>query len=177
MTGAFVGGLATNAQARLGETKAQLVERYGEPLREVKAELPASDAAALFFKDRVEVRVEFKNEKAWLVAYRTHRLTSELEAQFLDANDGESGVADWHEPTEHLGRTYWKTKDGQFSGVRYLAGNTQIFRFCTDACLIHLIESREAKIDGVIAGAPVDIETETSDAAADVVEEKEESPF
>ena len=153
LASALVGGLTPSAQARLGETKAQLIERYGEPLREVKSELPASDDAALFFAKQVEVWVEFKNDKAWLVVYRMHRLTSELEAQFRDANDGiEGDVGDWHEPVEHLGRTYWKTTDGKVTGVRYLIGNSQVFRFCNSACLIELIDAREAKIDGVIAG-------------------------
>lgn len=180
LTGGFVGGLTTDAQARLGETREQLVERYGEPLREEKVSLAASDSAELFFKDNVEVLVEFKDERAWLVAYRTHRLTSEMEAQFRDANDGEDGMADWREPTEHLMRTYWRTSDGSVTGVTYIAGNSKIFRFCTDACLLKLVEARKEMVDNAseVTLAAANEDEPAGDSEEEAQEEpKDENPF
>ena len=45
----------------------------------------------MFLKDHVEIHVEFKSDKAWMVTYRTHTLKSELEVTLRDANDGEEG--------------------------------------------------------------------------------------
>jgi hypothetical protein len=180
LIGAIFGSLATNASARLGESREQLIERYGEPKSEGKVELPASDSAVLFLVDNVEIHVEFKSNKAWLVSYRTHKLTSEMEAQFRDANDGEGGVGDWDEPVEHLLRTYWQTSDREVTGVTFLAGNSKFFRFCTSACKLALFDARVENIDnanaGVTPASNADAETGTDEGDT---EEKadDENPF
>ena len=176
-TGTYLGCLATPGQARLGETREELIERYGEPLRESQAELPQSEGATTFLKDTVEIAVEFKNGKAWMVTYRTHKLSSELEAQLRDANDGDvSGMADWHDPVEHLDRSYWSTLDGKYFGVRYFLGNSQIFRFCNLLCRDALIDARKAAIDSAISGFRAEPEP-AEDEAKGEKEEKEENPF
>ncbi|MCB1099497.1 MAG: hypothetical protein KDN22_28255 [Verrucomicrobiae bacterium] len=174
LCGAFVGCLATNAQARLGESQAQLVERYGEPLKDEKAELPASDSAALFFKDNVEIHVEFKNGKAWMVTYRTHALTSELEASFRDANDGEEGIGEWREPVEHLQRNYWRTEDGKVTAVSYIAGSLKIYKFCTEECVAALVDFRREKVNAMVAG---DTGAEAASPGETGESDKKDNPF
>lgn len=178
-------GLAIPAVARLGETREQLIERYGEPLREAKPELPASDSAAVFSKDMVDVHVELKDGKAWMVIYSTRKpMTPELQVQFRDANDGVDGLGEWKEPVEHLGRTYWTTDERDQYGVFYSLGNLHISRFCTAKCLAASIEARRLQIDKAITG---DLDTEAgvespaleveADGDGDGDEEKEASPF
>ncbi|MDA0812023.1 MAG: hypothetical protein O3C21_06510 [Verrucomicrobia bacterium] len=153
---AFIGSLATNAQARLGESKAQLVERYGEPVRDETAILPGSSGAVMFLKDNVEVHVEFKGDKAWMVTYRTHALTSELEVSLRDANDGEEEIGEWSDPVEHLGRNYWRTEDGKVTAVSYIVGSLKVFKFCTEDCVAALVDLRKEQINSAVAGAPAD---------------------
>jgi hypothetical protein len=180
LSGACVGSLATNAHARLGESKAQLVERYGEPVKDEKAILPGSSGAVMFLKDHVEIHVEFRSDKAWMVTYRTHALTSELEASLRDANDGEEGIGEWNDPVEHLGRNYWRTEDGKVTAVSYIAGSLKIYKFCTDDCVAALVDLRRKQIDSAVAGDPAGDSGAEADSPAEGEAEKsakDENPF
>ena len=154
---------SASAHARLGETREEIEKRYGKPIREPKPILAASESAALYLKDRVEVTIEFKRGKAWLVSYRTGKLNSDLEAEFRDANDGVSGVGEWKDTLEHLGRTYWVTEDKQVYGVRFDLGNSKIFRFVTIECMEALEVERKQKVKEAQAIAESDASEEDED--------------
>ena len=135
------------AEARLGENEEEIAKRYGEPLRETKPMVRASDSAVIYVKDLVEVTVEFKNDIAWLVSYRTTTMTSDREAQFRDANDGvPGGVGDWKDTLKHLGRTYWVTPDKGIYAVRFDTGSSKIFRFMTSECKEAMGAERKEKV-------------------------------
>ena len=149
-------------------------------MRDEKAILPGSSGAVMFLKDQVEIHVEFKSDKAWMVTYRTHALTSELEASLRDANDGEEGIGEWSDPVEHLGRNYWRTEDGKVTAVSYIAGSLKIFKFCTDDCVAALVDLRKEQIDSAVAGAPAgNSGAEASSPAEGEAEKpaKDENPF
>jgi hypothetical protein len=108
----------------------------------------------MYFKDNVEVTVEFKRGKAWLVSYRTNTMTSELELSLRDANDGlANGIVEWKDSLKHLGRTYWLTADKEIYAVRYDTGNSKIFRFCTRECEEAMGIERKQKIKDAKPGA------------------------
>ncbi len=93
---AFFAALAAAAQARLGETLNQCIERYGPVIETRRAELPQSDAeVAVFSKAAVTIMVEFKEGKAWHITFRKPQLTlAEINA-LLAAN---SASGEWSAP-------------------------------------------------------------------------------
>ena len=171
--------LPISAEARLGESKDELLERYKKPLRDVDPQLEGSDEAMLFFKDHVEVHVEFKNGKAWYVIYRTSKMNSDLEAKLREANAGES---EWQDPVEHLQRKYWKSKDEERFAVLYAVGSIKQFRFVTEDALQALEDKRVAAIEKAVSGDIEEDPAEEEEKEEEVeeeeaTEEEEESPF
>ncbi|MBX7211633.1 MAG: hypothetical protein K1X78_25220 [Verrucomicrobiaceae bacterium] len=79
-------------QARLGETLAQCIERYGPVQEEVAASVTESDAkACIFSKKGVTTLVEFKNGTAWRIVFRLKDMTPGEAESLLKANLPEGG--------------------------------------------------------------------------------------
>jgi hypothetical protein len=166
----IIGGVE-NAAARLGETKEQIVARYGEPTKEPDPIVTASEGAAVYVKDNVEVTVEFKRGKAWLVSYRASsvHMKTDFEEELRDANDGVEAVGDWKDPFQHLGRNYWVTSDKAIYGVLYETGVQKVYRFVTSECLEEMRTERKEKVKEAQPG----LDTAPAKTAEDETEEEE----
>lgn len=149
-------GAASQATARIGETKEQLVERYGEPTKEPAPMLAASEGAAVFVKDgNVEVTAEFKRGKVWLISYRSSsvHMKTAVEDELRDANDGlSSGLGDWKDTYKHLGRTYWVTADKSIYAVSFETGVHKVYRFFTVECKDELESERKQRVKEALPG-------------------------
>lgn len=81
---------ATVAQARLGETVEQCMERYGPVIERRSAVLAASDPETLVFsKSGVTIVVEYRESKAWLISYRKVKMLANEVESLVSANAGE----------------------------------------------------------------------------------------
>jgi hypothetical protein len=81
---------ATVAEARLGETVEQCMDRYGPVIERRPAVLGASDPEALVFsKSGVTVIVEYRESKAWQISYRKSKMLANEVESLVTANSGE----------------------------------------------------------------------------------------
>lgn len=81
---------ATVAEARLGETVEQCMERYGPVIERRSAILSASDPETLVFsKAGVTVIIEYRESKAWLISYRKVKMLANEVESLIAANSGE----------------------------------------------------------------------------------------
>lgn len=84
---------ASPAQARIGETLEQCIERYGPVQDKVNASLADSDdgKACVFSKLGITTVVEFKGGVAWRVLFRLPGMTPTEAESLLKANIPEGG--------------------------------------------------------------------------------------
>lgn len=81
---------ATVAEARLGETVEQCMERYGPVIERRLAVLAASDPETLVFsKSGVTIIIEYRESKAWQISYRKAKMLANEVESLVAANSGE----------------------------------------------------------------------------------------
>jgi hypothetical protein len=81
---------ATVAEARLGETVEQCMERYGPVIERRSAILSASDPESLVFsKSGVTIIIEYRESKAWQISYRKVKMLANEVESLVAANAGE----------------------------------------------------------------------------------------
>ncbi len=118
----FFAALSTTSWARIGESLAQCIDRYGPVIENRQSELPQSDPdAAVFSKNGLTVIVEFHNDKAWRIIFRKPKLsTTEVDA-LLSAN---SASESWSSPLRYGEREYRLCADKKrISITRFTKGN------------------------------------------------------
>jgi hypothetical protein len=88
----FFLAIASLAQARLGETLEQCVERYGPVVEKKAATLPESDPeACVFSKNGVTILGEFRGGIVWRLVFRIASMMGEETETLLRANMPEGG--------------------------------------------------------------------------------------
>ncbi len=107
------------ADARLGESASQCDERYGEPTGELPARLKLSDnaKAVRYFVEslEIEVTVEFRSGKAWMVTYAAKHLGKAKAKELL--TEVAPGVK-WGED-EFLGTDHFHAEDDSVHAIYY----------------------------------------------------------
>lgn len=90
LLGFFV--VTNSVEARLGETLAQCVARYGAVVDEKEASVKESDPkVSVFSKDGISVLVEFKGGIAWRIVFRKTDMSPVEAESLLKANLPEGG--------------------------------------------------------------------------------------
>ena len=85
-------GFTYSAEARLGETIPQCVERYGPVIEKRAARLQNSDPeSCVFSKAGISIIVEYRAGLAWNIRYRTIDLIIAQVTELLKANMPEGG--------------------------------------------------------------------------------------
>lgn len=88
----FFLAFASPAQARLGETLDQCVERYGPVVEKRAATLPESDQeACIFSKNGVTIFAEFRGGIVWRLVFRIASMMGEETETLLRANMPDGG--------------------------------------------------------------------------------------
>jgi hypothetical protein len=108
---------ASVCQARIGETKSECAERYGEPITTSPAQLTKSDGAAdVFEAGTFKITIEYRKGKAWMVAYQG-RSMNKSDVEGLLAKNSED--ATWKH-AKFLGAEHWIAKDKGMHAVHFL---------------------------------------------------------
>ncbi len=120
----FFAALTTASWARIGESLAECIDRYGPVIEKRQIELPQSDlGAAVFSKNGLTVIVEFHNDKAWRIIFRKPKLSvSEVEA-LLAAN---STAETWSPPLRYSEREYRLSADKNRISITRFTPNNEI---------------------------------------------------
>jgi hypothetical protein len=85
-------GFAGQAEARLGETIPQCIERYGPVIEKRASRLEKSDPeSCVFSKAGISIIVEYRAGLAWNIRYRTIDLIIAQVTELLKANMPEGG--------------------------------------------------------------------------------------
>lgn len=104
------------AFARIGETREQCVERYGEPSAKSPQRLKKSDGEAEIFKvGEMNISIEFRAGKAWRLTYAGKGLTGKSTESILAKN---AEKAKWGN-AKFLGVKHWIAKDSGLRAVFY----------------------------------------------------------
>lgn len=114
--------LAAQSLARVGETEAECVERYGEPLRQAPGESGRSDKIAWFRKSAFDLCILFEKGRAVSVTYtrapkigRKAPIAPAEQTSLMRAN---SGHKDWRELRATKADDRYETFDRKM-GARY----------------------------------------------------------
>jgi hypothetical protein len=145
--------MATWAPARLGETPYQCQKRYGEVLRKGPSFIQGSDPEVeLFRKDQVDIRVHYKNGRAWHISYIKPGMGDGDRQIFLRAN---AGTSEWPNPAgrQIAGQIYWVSHKDQRAAVAYSIGHEGLMEVMTIDCVQALAQAREQRIRGAIRDA------------------------
>lgn len=108
---------ASVCQARIGETKSECAERYGEPIATAPAQLTKSDGDAdVFEAGTFKITVEYREGKAWMVGY-VGRSMNKSDVEGILAKNSEE--ATWKH-AKFLGAEHWIAKDKEMHAVHFL---------------------------------------------------------
>ena len=103
--------VCSTLQARIGETIAECESRYGAVVERRPATISGSDAqACVFSKQGITIVAEFKDGKAWRIAYRMSGMTDESVAALLEK---EAGNSQWSAPLKIAGQEIRTSSDHQ----------------------------------------------------------------
>jgi hypothetical protein len=141
------------AQARLGETPYQCQQRYSEALKKVPSFIVGSDPdAELFRKDNVDIRIHYKNGRAWHISYIKPGMVDGDRQIFLRANAGMSG---WPNLAgqQIMGQIYWVSHTDRRAAVAYSVGREGIMEIMTTDCVKALGDDREQRIHAALRDA------------------------
>jgi hypothetical protein len=120
------------AWARLGESRAQCIGRYGEPLAEVPALLEGATGAT-FQRGPIRIRIEFLGDKAAFLSFSRKGLGEEERQKLLEVN---AGPLVWNPPGVFLGRKCWTAPGTALESSRhasgYVAADTTYLDIATD---------------------------------------------
>lgn len=99
-----------SAQARIGETVPECIERYGPIIEKRSPRLPKSDPeACVYSKAGISIIIEYRAGVAWNVRYRTLDLIVNQVTELLKSNMPEGGG--WSAAFEVAGVQYRLAKD------------------------------------------------------------------
>lgn len=103
--------IGTAAHARLGETEAQLIERYGEPYQRGESRFPAGTTWMKFKKGPVVVSASVLNDQCMQISFRMFErdFTTEERTMLRDANY----PGKWGPNTEKGGQRKYLSADGK----------------------------------------------------------------
>jgi hypothetical protein len=106
-------GTVAAANARLGETLSQCVERYGPLVEKRSPRIPESDPdACVFTKAGISIVVEYRSGIAWNIRYRTPDLIIAQVTELLKANMIDGGG--WSPAYEVAGVQYRLSTDRRY---------------------------------------------------------------
>jgi len=128
-------GLILPAAARVGETEAQCISRYGKPLREAPGEPGGSEKVAWFRKSAFDLCVLFCKGRAASVTYtRTPKLGRQAAittAEQTSLTRANSGSKSWRELQATKADDRYETFDRKWGPVTTAAKN--IWKFSTSS--------------------------------------------
>ena len=107
------GALVWTAQARLGENKDQIEDRYGKPTESLGRVSKAIEESNRYENESYSIRVDFLRDESGFEAYRKldeSPFTGAEIKRLLEANADESKWVKRGEETTH--RDWWYRKDG-----------------------------------------------------------------
>lgn len=113
--------LTGSIQARIGETVEECAARYGATVEKRPAKISQSDPEAhLFSKKGVSVWVEFRQGKAWKIAFRKLDMTELEHDALLRANMPTEG---WGAALDINGKSCRRSLDGKWVALTTPAGS------------------------------------------------------
>ncbi len=115
--------LTGSIQARIGETVEECVARYGATVEKRPAKISQSDPDAhLFSKKGVSVWVEFRQGKAWKIAFRKLDMTEIEHDALLRAN---MPIEGWGAALDINGKSCRRSLDGKWVALTTPAGSAR----------------------------------------------------
>jgi hypothetical protein len=98
--------IVASAEARLGETAAQLEARYGKPTKTIVGKGGPGNGVLMFQKQDIEIEATVYGSVATYICYRKKTGFTEEQLQEMLGRNAEG--AKWGTPTENTDKTNWK---------------------------------------------------------------------
>ena len=135
-----VSGLV-DAEARLGETREECEERYGEVAEVYPAKLKGSDGEAVHYvKGYFHFFVEFKAGKAWVIKVWKRGLTKTERNELLAAE----GVM-FEGPETYGGKSFWISERGSVHATEIEIGRVRVLKIMTRDCVKALAKAQQKR--------------------------------